>query len=391
MSESSSATPGIVQPVTFKPVTLKPAGLKSAAEIGNMSLPELIYVLERTLTPGLAMFAGKPKGGKSFLLVELALAVVTGRPYLGRKTAKGNALYYALEDNYSRIQRRLNQLSGGMALPDELDFVIESTDINALKEQVAEWIDWAAIPRLVVVDIMARVVPSSSGGKPDYNHNTQVLGELQKFALERDVAIVMVNHTRKGDKGDKASDIFDEAIGSTGINGVMDTIMVLERSRMDNLATVHFTGRDIEEGKVDIERTPGGGWQKSSNRKPLDEELDVTPERLEVLKAIYAGHRRTGDIANATGKSPSNASNQLHDLKNDGHVKKIANGKYELASGTDEIMRQYGESAEIAEPEASNIVQDGDSTLDAVQVDGEQAVNPVYVPPEEGRSSGLPS
>ena len=398
MSGPSTPSPGIVQPVTFQPVTFKLPWLKSAADIGSMSFPEPTFVLKGVLPPGLSMFAGKPKGGKSFFLLELNLAVATGRPYLGRETLQGSVLYFALEDNARRIQWRLNQLNGGLPLPDNLHFAFLADKIGAgLEKKIEEWINTVPDPRLIVVDTMARVMPESKAGNNDYQHATDVLGEKQQSMLEQDVAAVLVNHTRKGDRGDKAEDIFEEAIGSTGISGVMDTMMVLERSRMESLATVHFTGRDIEEGTVDIERTPGGGWRASDRRKPLHEELGVTPERQDVLKAIYAGRKSTGDIANATGKGASNVSNMLARLKDNGFVVRTASGEYELAPETADKVDQYaargelGELGETGEQEASNIVQDGDSTLDAVQVDGEQAVNPVYVPPEEGRSSGLPS
>ena len=54
------------------------------------------------------LIAGSSKAGKSFLLMELAIAIAEGRPWLGMTCEKGRVLYVNLEiDPASAIHRFL--------------------------------------------------------------------------------------------------------------------------------------------------------------------------------------------------------------------------------------------------------------------------------------------
>ena len=53
------------------------------------------------------IFAGSPKQGKSFLMLQLCYHVSMGLPLWGHPVNRGSVLYLALEDNYPRLQQRL--------------------------------------------------------------------------------------------------------------------------------------------------------------------------------------------------------------------------------------------------------------------------------------------
>jgi RecA-family ATPase len=55
---------------------------------------------------GLTIIAGKPKIGKSWLALDICIAISAGRYCLGeRKPVEGDVLYAAMEDNPRRLQR----------------------------------------------------------------------------------------------------------------------------------------------------------------------------------------------------------------------------------------------------------------------------------------------
>ena len=68
---------------------------------------------------GLTLLAARPKIGKTWLALDIAIAVATGGYCLGDiKCEQGDVLFLALEDNKRRMQRRLTKLLGinkGMA------------------------------------------------------------------------------------------------------------------------------------------------------------------------------------------------------------------------------------------------------------------------------------
>ena len=64
------------------------------------------------LYPGVYLFVGAPKVGKSFLMAQLAYHVSLGLPLWGYAVRRGTVLYLALEDDYPRLQERLYRMFG---------------------------------------------------------------------------------------------------------------------------------------------------------------------------------------------------------------------------------------------------------------------------------------
>ena len=84
-----------------------PAGIFSAAELQGRVFPPIQWIVPGILPEGLTLLAGKPKLGKSWLALDIAVAVASGGSVLGRECEPGPVLCLALEDN----QRRLYQLA----------------------------------------------------------------------------------------------------------------------------------------------------------------------------------------------------------------------------------------------------------------------------------------
>ena len=69
---------------------------------------------------GVALLAGKPKLGKSWLALGLCVAVASGGVTFGTvHVEKGAALYLALEDNERRRQFRLAKILAGPRFPTD--------------------------------------------------------------------------------------------------------------------------------------------------------------------------------------------------------------------------------------------------------------------------------
>src|SRR5262249_43039338 len=79
----------------------------------DMTFPPIKYVVPGVIVEGLTLFAGKPKIGKSWLVLHAAVGVGRGGFTLGHlKCKEGDVLYCALEDNARRLQSRLTKLLG---------------------------------------------------------------------------------------------------------------------------------------------------------------------------------------------------------------------------------------------------------------------------------------
>jgi len=173
-----------------------------AAEI---SLPEQTaqpWLVEHLWSRGaVGVLGGSPKTCKTWLALELAVAVASGRPCLGRFAvpAPGPVLLYAAEDSPLQIRQRSEQLCqarGACFEPLELDLIVEPSlkidrphDVQRLRTTLAR-----RPYRLLILDPYVRLQSA------DENNATEVasiLATLRELSRTFDLAVLLVHHARK--------------------------------------------------------------------------------------------------------------------------------------------------------------------------------------------------
>ncbi len=89
--------------------TLDPSYMKTVtmSELYDTAYLNKPAIIDGLLYPGTYLFVGAPKVGKSFLMAQLAYHVSTGKELWENEVRQGKVLYLALEDDYSRLQKRL--------------------------------------------------------------------------------------------------------------------------------------------------------------------------------------------------------------------------------------------------------------------------------------------
>lgn len=303
-----------------------PRRTMTAAELLGMELPEVRWAVPDLLPQGVTILAGKPKLGKSWLALDLCVAVAAGGYALGKKKVEwGSALYLGLEDNTRRLKSRLKKLLGEQDAPDGLEV---STDWLRLNEGGAEALDAWLIEhpdaRLVVIDTLAKVRPASRGHNV-YADDYASLERLLPIAAKHGVAIVVVHHTRKM----AAADPLDELSGSTGLSGGVDGVLVLRRDRGRADAYLSVTGRDIEE-EAELALT----WDQTLASWTLAGDADdyrVSRERATVLDVMAAGEPMTPtQVAELIESAKPNAMKKLlRSMAQDGQLTNDG-GRYSL-------------------------------------------------------------
>jgi|GEM_PF-1248481 len=298
----------------------------TAADLMAMEFPPIKWVVPGYIPEGLTLLAGAPKIGKSWMALGLALAVAGGGKAFGEiDCIAGPVLYLALEDNRRRIQSRLVHM-GLRSAPDILEFVTMWPTVDEdCVPQLGLWLDDNPDARLIVVDVFAKIKSAKGGNRPQYDVDYKDVTALQRLAIDRGVAIILVHHTRKMESDDP----FDAVSGTRGLTGSADSTFVLTRATGQARPALYGRGRDIEEVEKDMEFDPATGrWSIAG---PIVT-LASTPERQAILDVI----KRVGepvslaDIADAVMKSKSNVANMLTKLVEKGIVRKAASGLYEI-------------------------------------------------------------
>ncbi len=301
---------------------------RTAADLYGMVFPPIKWIVEDYIAEGLTVLAGKPKLGKSWLLMAVAIAVANGGYALGdRKCVQGGVLYAALEDTERRLRGRLEKLCGGFnpaSWPLGLVFWSygEMKPLNSGGlDQVRTWIREHPDARLVIIDTLAKVRSGPQGKETAYEADYREVGSLKALTDETGVAIVVVTHTRKME----ADDPFDTVSGTLGITGAADAIMVLKRDGQG--VTLHATGRDVAEIETAVE------WEKDTCRwRVLGDAHEVrrSDERTLILDALRGEAEPVGprEIADVTGRPNTAVRALLVAMAKAGEVRKIGRGKY---------------------------------------------------------------
>ena len=237
---------------------------KSCEEIMTTLYKPIQFAVDELIAQGLYILAGSPKVGKSWLALQLCLAVAKGEKPLERETQSGTALYLCLEDGYERIQKRLYELTDEPS--DKLFFSIMADSIGCgLEQEIEKFQSVHNDLRLVVIDTLQMV---RSETESTYGNDYAELLPLKNLAHQLGISIVLVHHLRKA----ADSDPFNMVSGSTGLNGCVDGLLVLMKAkRSANQATLHCTGRDIEDKELLLTRQ-GARWELAdeSEDKPPD-------------------------------------------------------------------------------------------------------------------------
>jgi hypothetical protein len=148
------------------------------------------------------IIGGEPKCGKSFLALDLLVAVASGAPCLRRFTTvrRGPVLLYAAEDALHLVRTRLEGLccAAALTLSDLPIHVITAPsvrlDLADDRQQLQSTIATLR-PLLLVLDPFVRLHRIDENASSEVAPLLAYLRELQRrFAL----AVVLVHHARKG-------------------------------------------------------------------------------------------------------------------------------------------------------------------------------------------------
>ena len=95
------------------------------------------WIVPGLLPEGLSVLAGRPKKGKSWFALDLAICVAMGKRFLERfDCPSADVLYLALEDGKARLFERLSKLITGQDLP--ADDEERSLFIQGMREGLKE-------------------------------------------------------------------------------------------------------------------------------------------------------------------------------------------------------------------------------------------------------------
>ncbi len=288
------------------------------------------WAVPEVLPQGLSLLAGKPKQGKSFLSINIALAIAYGGKVLDAEVELGEVLCLALEDSPRRLQDRCRSMLQGDSIPDTVHFAFEWARLNdGGAEHLDRWLTEHPDTRLVVVDTLAKVRERGRGNSQIYLDDYSAIGPLKELADKYHIALLAVHHLRKSES---ISDPLDEVSGSTGLTGSADTVLLLRGSRGRSDAELMIIGRDMEDTELALDfDSKSCTW---SLLGPAEEyrQSELRTAILEVLREsdLPLGPRPVADLL---GRNESTIGNTMRRMAVAGDIKQSGRGRFSVDTG----------------------------------------------------------
>ncbi len=189
-------------------------------------------VIDGLLREGETMnLIASPKTGKSWLVLDLAIAVATGRPWLGRfPTVAGDVLIIDNELHGETSANRIPKVARarGLGTDEFADRVFIRNLRGGLQDIVSLCPYFRAIEsgrfRLIVLDAFYRFLPAGM----DENANADMASlynHIDRYAADLGCAFVLIHHSSKGNQSGKS--VTDVGAGAGSQSRATDAHLVL--------------------------------------------------------------------------------------------------------------------------------------------------------------------
>jgi hypothetical protein len=283
------------------------------------------WLIKGVITRGeRCMMVGASQSGKSFLAIDLAMAIARGVEWFGNWTRRGGVIYQAGEGGRGikkrvRAYRMEHSVDPGtnlpfILMPAPLDLFGGDDQAKAFIDESKYWASTFALPlEMVVIDTLSTATPGA-----DENSSKDigpVLGRCERIGQELNCAVMLVHHMNAG--GQKPR-------GHTSIMANLDSVLKVEKlEEMDidkrSIREIDLVkqkdgesgrrwrfvlpavevGRDGDGDPITscVIRAPNFEGEPGETSKPTDAGIRLTPQCEVFLRAIYRALTEHGEDA----------------------------------------------------------------------------------------------
>lgn len=242
--------------------------LRPISELLAMPEEEPDWLVDQLFTVGSnGWVAAEPKVGKSWVVLELAYALSTGQPFLGRFAVKQPrvVLYIQEEDSVQRVLRRLKRIIRGDAsrqAPRD-DYFLWSVragfkldDLLWLEAIRQEIIAYKA--EVIILDVFNRLHGSDENKQAEM---TMILNNLTRLTKDYGCSFIIVHHNRKPQQGNEARG--NQMMRGSGVlAGWGECSLFLKRSKDKDTIIVTPESKDapeMDDFTITLEDQKNGG------------------------------------------------------------------------------------------------------------------------------------
>ena len=282
------------------------------------------------------IIGGEPKCGKSFLALDLAVAVASAAPCLRRFPTRqpGVVLLYAAEDAWQIVRERLVGIAcaAGVNFESLAIYVItvptlrldRSEHQQALQATVAQ-----LQPKLLVLDPFVRLhaIDENVAGEV-----APLLAYLRSLQRHHHTAVALVHHARKGAAHERGGQALR---GSSELHAWGDSNLYLRRHSQNLYLNIeHRAAPGTDRLQLTLKANPPAlalELVEPSPTAPCDRAQPSPQQRIEQILAAATAPITQRQLRQAAKMRASHVAEVLAKLVADGRISRSANG-YRLKS-----------------------------------------------------------
>lgn len=214
----------------------------------SLQLSEIKWVVDDYIeADSLAQVFGDPGGGKSFVSIDLACCVATGKDWHGHQVQQG-AVFYIAGEGHNGLARRFKgwELGNGTTLDgaplfkshraaqlyDATEAALVADSIKTLSAECGH------VPSMIVIDTLARNMGGDENSTQDMNSFIQHLDTYLRQDYK--CCVLVVHHSGAMDK--------DRSRGSTALKGALDAEY---KCQLDSgTKTIQFESKKMKDAEM---------------------------------------------------------------------------------------------------------------------------------------------
>ena len=171
--------------------------------------PVFDYLVKGVLTKGeQSLLLGESQSGKSFVAIDMAMAVARGVEWFGRKTRRGGVIYQAGESAAGVRRRRIPayMLRAGLRFEDPIPFVLlerpldlytDDAHVDQFIEECRYWATTFPVPlELITIDTFNKATPGAN--ENDGKDMGLVLSRCDRIRQATGAHVQLVHHLNAG-------------------------------------------------------------------------------------------------------------------------------------------------------------------------------------------------
>ena len=226
-------------------------------------------LIENILTNGVTIFAGSPKIGKTFFLLQMASALSSKNSYfLGNKCLFTKVLYFSNETSKIEIKSRLDKLTGFDNL--YLNFN-RNLGINDIELEIFNNKKTKNERLLLIIDTLQNINYAQNFDNNNYKDMYKLINQYMQLSEKHNCSFILVHHLNKS----KDPNIFNSINGSVAMTGSAENLMILTKDD-DNEYQLLIESRYMASNTFNLTRKENGFFDcKNSEKLLVSNNIDI--------------------------------------------------------------------------------------------------------------------